>query len=328
MKKYKDIGINSWAEMNQDFFKTNEMVKNLINPMDNMEWASGNSVLMDSSWGQNSIADMMKGMDLAESFKSFGMADLIQPTISYQDIGIGLQLKDMFNDIGVGLQTKDLFSDIGLGAFAGFTPMLETLQHSFETSAMAVSSFLPGAYTGLNAGWMDTWNCGVEIFTAGLSDSLYNVEEFDDIQQKAVTIKTDEIEAFKKTLNDLSAVNEQNWQQKFMTAHDKWKEKNPVYSNLIKVLFKIFLFIISLYFQPVIAPINTATIRSEPSTQSATVAIFDQNQRLTVIGDDVPYYYQIEFCDPTTGNINTGWVSKKSVMIIKEETIEETMTEE
>ena len=326
MKKHKGVGINSWAEMNQNFFNTNEMDNNLINPMVNMEWASGNSVLMDSSWGQNSIADMMKGMDLAETFKSFGLTDLIQPTISYQDIGIGLQLKDMFKDmfkdIGVGLHTKDLFSDIGLGTFAGSTPMLETLQHSFETSAMAVSSVLPGAYTGLNTGWMDTWNCGVEIFTAGLSDSLYNVEEFDDNQQEAITIKTDEIEAFKKTLNDLSAVNEQNWQQKFMSAHDKWKEKNPVYSNLIKVLFKIFLFIISLYFQPVIAPINTATVRSEPSTQSATVAIFDQDQRLTVIGDDVPYYYQIEFCEPTTGAIKTGWVSKKSVMIIEENSIE------
>ncbi|MEA4807398.1 SH3 domain-containing protein [Acetobacterium wieringae] len=59
-----------------------------------------------------------------------------------------------------------------------------------------------------------------------------------------------------------------------------------------------------------IVPINTATIRSEPSTQSETVAIFDQNQSLTVIGDNVPYYYQIEFCDPTTGNVKTGWVSK------------------
>lgn len=330
MKKFKGVGINSWAEMEQDFFKTNEMVKNLFNPMDSMEWATGNSVLMDSRWGQNSIADMMKGMNLKESFKSFGLVDLFQTTNAFQEMGIGSLLKDMFCDIGIG-------SYAGVGQILETTAMgmannlsETTLQNSFETSAMAMVTTLSDTYTGLNQDWLGAWNRNAELIkTSGISDYINGYEKHTDVYDDEDTIKPEEIQEFQGDLSVLREADEYNWEHKFAAIFQKWADKHPVWAIiLVGFIVQIFISIASNYIQFGITK-TIATIRSEPSIQSETVAIFDQNQRLTVIGDDVPYYYQIEFYDPTTGNVKTGWVSKKSVMIIEEETIEEdTMTEE
>jgi len=317
MNKFKGIDINSWAEMNQDLFKTNEMVRNLVQPLGNLGWAMDNSAIFNNSWCQNSIADMLKGMGLIESFKPFGLAELIKPSYALQDIGMGLQLKDMFSDIGIGSNT-------------GIVQMLETMHLSFETSSVAMATTLSETYTGLNQGWLGAWLRNAEIFkTSGISDYINSYEKHTDVYVDEDTIKPEEIEEFQGDLTALSEADVSNWEQKFAAIFQKWADKHPVWAIiLVGFIVQIFISIASNYIQFGITK-TIATIRSEPSIQSETVAIFDQNQSLTVIGDDVPYYYQIEFCDPTTGNIKTGWVSKKSVMIIEEETIvEDTMVEE
>lgn len=316
MVKKKADPLQQLNSLNSNIARMNEAFQKATEPMKNIQSNMLSSALREQMQFQHSTAEHFKGLNAFAQIQSAAVA-AAYPSNSLT------QIEQFIN------QMADQFKEIKVPTSAGLVQLAETLQCFNEINTKNLTTALDQVKQNWNQSWVDSWSQNFEaLSSAALNCYIYDNENNKDEFDVETNMVSEDYEEFKKTLNDLSAVNEQNWQQKFMTAHDKWKEKNPVYSNLIKVLFRIFIFIISLYFQTVVAPINIATIRSEPSTQSETVAIFDQNQRLTVIGDDVPYYYQIEFCDPTTGNVKTGWVSKKSVMIIEEDTIEETMTEE
>lgn len=316
MVKKKADPLQHLNSLNSNITRMNEAFQKATEPMKNIQSNMLSSALREQMQFQYSAAEHLKGLNAFDQIQPAAVA------AAYQSNSL-TQIEQFINQIAEQCKA------IKVPTSAGLVQLAETLQCFNEIKTKNLTTALDQVKQNWNQSWVDSWSRNFEaLSSAALNCYIYDNENNKDEFDVETNMITEDYEEFKKTLNDLSAVNEQNWQQKFMTAHDKWKEKNPVYSNLIKVLFSIFIFIISPYFQTVVAPINTATIRSEPSTQSVTVAIFDQNQRLTVIGDDVPYYYQIEFCNSTTGNVKTGWVSKKSVMIIEEDTIEETMTEE
>lgn len=135
-------------------------------------------------------------------------------------------------------------------------------------------------------------------------------------------IKAEEIEEFQCDLAALGEAAEENWEQKLAEIFQKWATKHPVWAKiLVGFIIQIMIAITANCIQTGITKF-LATIRNEPDNRSETVAIFDQNQALSIIDDQIPYYYQVKFCDPETGKIKTGWVSKKCVMVIEEENIE------
>ena len=311
------INLNGWNNLNQSILKTNGMMQDLIKPIAVPEWSIGNSALLESCKIQDPFEEMIKRMHLSDTFNPLGLSALIQPLSAFQDIDINSQVTEMFKQISIASNT-------------GVQEMLESMQRSLKTSTIGLETAFSKLNTSLNTSWMDAWNRSTEILkTSGIIDYINNYENYEDYYNDEAAIRPEEIEEFQVTLNDLSYIDEKNWQQKIVFAYNKWKEKNPIFARFLIVLIQIFLFSVSCYVQTVIAPIAFATIRNGPNTQAETMAVFDKNQKMIIIDEGVPYYYEIEFPEPATGDIKIGWVSKKSVMVIEEDTIEEeTVTEE
>ena len=50
----------------------------------------------------------------------------------------------------------------------------------------------------------------------------------------------------------------------------------------------------------------------EPSSKSNTVVNITVDQSVTIIGE-VPYYYEVEYTDPETGELVTGYIYKANI---------------
>ncbi len=124
--------------------------------------------------------------------------------------------------------------------------------------------------------------------------------------------------------NDLKLIvsDRLNWQQKIANTLTKWKEKNPVIAFLLNnIIIVIIVGLITSYFYSAVTS-KKSSVKVEPQYGSPIVCKIEINKDVTVISD-VPYYYEIKFIDQSDGQTKTGWISKRSVKIIENATLEE-----
>ena len=104
-------------------------------------------------------------------------------------------------------------------------------------------------------------------------------------------------------------------QETFQRRYAKWKEENPVLTDLyMLILLPILVWLLCKGGDAVIGRLSQdANIYNEPSTNSTLVVNISGDQNVTIIGD-VTDYYEIEFVNPETGELSTGYIDKGNVV--------------
>lgn len=107
----------------------------------------------------------------------------------------------------------------------------------------------------------------------------------------------------------------------------QWKERNPGFAAFfLNILFPILLLIADWGFSSWQArSTKDSRVYEEPVSTSSVVYNITVENNITVIGD-VPYYYEVEFINPETGELVTGYIYKGN--IIAEEQDETELQEE
>lgn len=101
------------------------------------------------------------------------------------------------------------------------------------------------------------------------------------------------------------------------SKYAKWKEKHPLLADLfLALLIPLLVNLISSLVFPALTALVTkdAQVYEEPISTSSVVYNVTVENNITVIGD-APYYYEIEFTDPETGELQTGYIYKGNVTI-------------
>ena len=109
---------------------------------------------------------------------------------------------------------------------------------------------------------------------------------------------------------------EKNWEQRLSERIDGFTKEHPVWAYIIKSIFiALILGIIQDTASTYIGRlINSAHVYEEPSSMSQTIYHIEQHQDILII-NTVPYYYQIEIKDPSSEQVISGYVSKRSVQL-------------
>lgn len=148
-----------------------------------------------------------------------------------------------------------------------------------------------------------------------LNKELANVHE-DALEDTVEEIMTPEVR--KQMAEDISEVlaDPTTAQKGFESKYLSWKEQHPFFADMFTILFLPFvvgLLLMCIQVQPGIT-ISNSNIYTEPVSTSTVVYSISVNQNITVIGD-APYYYEVEFVDPETGEAVTGYIYKGNVSI-------------
>jgi hypothetical protein len=104
----------------------------------------------------------------------------------------------------------------------------------------------------------------------------------------------------------------------------KWKEQHPfladLYMQVLLPLIQAILYgLIAFGAATLIASANKdARVYEEPTSTSNIVNNISVEQNVTIIGD-VPYFYEVEFVDPETGETVTGYIYKGNLIINDQE---------
>jgi hypothetical protein len=91
----------------------------------------------------------------------------------------------------------------------------------------------------------------------------------------------------------------------------QWKERNPGFASLfLEILYPFLLMLIPLLFSVWQArPVKDSQVYQEPVSTSNVVYNLTVENTVTVVGD-VPYYYEVEFVNPETGEQVIGYIYK------------------
>ena len=100
-----------------------------------------------------------------------------------------------------------------------------------------------------------------------------------------------------------------NWEYGFAKMIETAKTKHPIWMAIILFVLGT---LASYLIEDIFDTIKNTVIREEPNT-SAAVVINIQAEQVVLVVNDVPYYYEVEYVDETTGETYTGWISKRSV---------------
>lgn len=94
----------------------------------------------------------------------------------------------------------------------------------------------------------------------------------------------------------------------------QWKERNPGFAAFfIEILLPILLLIADWGFSSWQArTVKDSHVYEEPTSTSSIVYNVTVENNVTIIGD-VPYYYKVEFVNPETGELVTGYIYKGNV---------------
>lgn len=104
----------------------------------------------------------------------------------------------------------------------------------------------------------------------------------------------------------------------------KWKEQHPfladLYMQVLLPLIQAILYgLIAFGAASLLASANKdARVYEEPTSTSNVVNNISVEQNVTIIGD-APYFYEVEFVDPETGETVTGYIYKGNLVINEQE---------
>ena len=112
----------------------------------------------------------------------------------------------------------------------------------------------------------------------------------------------------------------ENWEQRFMDSIQSFKKTHPVVAWLLEKVFLVILLevIINLSSSGIGEMMRPARLYAEPDVSSPVIYQIEPDQSVIIVGD-VPYYYAAQIKDPQTGEIVSGYVSKRSVRLYESE---------
>lgn len=104
-------------------------------------------------------------------------------------------------------------------------------------------------------------------------------------------------------------------QETFQRRYAKWKAEKPFLADLyMLILLPILVWFLCKGGDAVIGRLSQdANIYNEPSANSMLVVNISGDQNVTIIGD-MTGYYEIEFVNPETGELSTGYIDKGDVV--------------
>lgn len=111
-----------------------------------------------------------------------------------------------------------------------------------------------------------------------------------------------------------------NWEQRFAEQIKSFSQTHPVIAWVLeKIFFAILIGIITNIASSAIGKaLSPANVYEEPNSSSQIVYHIELNQNVVVVGD-VPYYYEVEIQDESSGCRYAGYVSKRSISLMESE---------
>jgi len=149
-------------------------------------------------------------------------------------------------------------------------------------------------------------------------------QEFDNLED---SVSLEHHKELKNAFHEIVAERkEENIQKRIWSHFEHFKNEKPIYAAILKYILVLFInyWITKLINTTTGITITNSILRKQPSSDSTTITIIDTNQQIIII-DEIPYYYQISYCDDKN-TTTTGWISKRSVKKI--ETISDTKNDD
>ncbi len=185
----------------------------------------------------------------------------------------------------------------------------QTMSNVFEMSQLCQSIF-----------------AGIKIFDTILAmnnilrtidfEELYNIVadwEIDELEVGEISAET--AQTFQEEITEVFA-DQQNWQQKLMTMCLKYQETNPILAWAFRyILVGILVGVAASY---IMQMASNSKVRELPTSTSNVIYQVTEESNIIVIGD-VPYYYEVEFENPETGEAVRGYVSKRSISALEKQ---------
>ena len=111
-----------------------------------------------------------------------------------------------------------------------------------------------------------------------------------------------------------------NWEQRFAEQIKRFSQTHPVIAWVLeKIFFAILIGIITNIASSAIGKaLSPANVYEEPNSSSQIVYHIELNQNVVVVGD-VPYYYEVEIQDESSGCCYADYVSKWSISLMESE---------
>lgn len=138
------------------------------------------------------------------------------------------------------------------------------------------------------------------------------VGEGEDILEEQVTpdIRAELAADITQTLSD-----PEQMQTVSQSKYLQWKERNPGLAALfLEILLPVLLTLLQIGAPIWLARlVRDSQVYEEPASASSVVYNLTVEDNVTVIGD-VPYYYEVEFVNPETGEVVIGYVYKGNVV--------------
>lgn len=167
------------------------------------------------------------------------------------------------------------------------------------------------------------WSWLSEVHTEETTDDEHDAASNFDLESSVTQEVREEMAAdINQILTDPNTMHVAS-QSKYL----QWKERNPGFAAFfLNILFPILLLIADWGFSSWQArSTKDSRVYEEPVSTSSVVYNLTVENNITVIGD-VPYYYEVEFINPETEELVTGYIYKGN--IIAEEQGETELQEE
>lgn len=150
-----------------------------------------------------------------------------------------------------------------------------------------------------------------------LTQNIDSVKDFDESNLDEI-ITEDVYEELEVSVQD--AIISGDSQKNIEARYGEWKAQHPLLADIYLLLIPI---ILTALFNLIDNLANGVFLRpskvyEEPKATSNTVVNVSVKQNVTIV-NEVPYYYEILYTDPETGEEKTGYVYKNNIEIVNDE---------
>jgi len=120
-------------------------------------------------------------------------------------------------------------------------------------------------------------------------------DEYKELQQAIVEVFSDD----------------DNWQQRLIQALDEWKERNPLYYKVFRMVAYIVV-TLGISLAPMQMTGCVGLLREEPGITAEKVLYLESDMKFTII-NEAPYYFEIEILTNNDTSTIIGWISKRQI---------------
>ncbi len=122
----------------------------------------------------------------------------------------------------------------------------------------------------------------------------------------------DEKLAAAKTVSEILSQPD-NWEQRLVKSLVAAQERHPVFAKaIVWILSAVIAIVLNVSANYLYDTIKMAKLREEPSQNAPLITVVNASQTVNVI-NDTRYYFEIEYTDSDSGEIYSGWISKRSI---------------